>query len=123
MSSRSQRASTSKYVDSPEDSLLFPPAMKGCHLDDRVLGKEILAPVTKSLDLQGITHHSLRHSAGTRTGEVASLAETKQRLRHSTTKASELYQHAASSSAQRVAERLSAAALAELNGAAQASSD
>ena len=86
-------------------------------MNDRVFGKEILAPVTTSLDLEGITHHSLRHFAGTQTGEVASLAETKQRLRHSTTKASERYQHATKNLGRLVAERLSAPALAELNGA------
>ena len=31
--------------------------------------------------LEGITHHSLSHFAGSRTGEVASLAEIKEKLR------------------------------------------
>ena len=80
----------SKHVGSEGDSLLLPALRSKCgHINDRVFSKEVLTvltPVTKSLALDGITHYSLRHFAGSRTGEVASLAESKERLRRSTQK-------------------------------------
>ena len=107
----------SKHVGSEGDSLLFPALRSKCgHINDRVFSKEVLTPVTKSLALEGITHHSLRHFVGSRTGEVASLAETKERLRGSTQKPANVTSTPRRGSPTRVAERLSELALAELNG-------
>jgi hypothetical protein len=96
------------HVDNKPDSLLFVPSRGGCHVNDRVFSKDVFQPACDALGLSGLTHHSLRHFAGTQTARVGNLPETMARLRHTTHKASLLYQQQVSGRDIAVAEALSA---------------
>ena len=99
------------YVDKPPGSLLFPPALGGCHLNDRVFrGYYNTALDTIGRDgktLSRPTIHDLRHFAGTSAARVGNLRETMDRLGHSTVKASLRYQSIAAGRDAEVAEALS----------------
>lgn len=79
-----------------DSALLFPAVRQRdghCgHLNDRVFDEAAWRPGLKSIGVQGVRRHDLRHFAGTMTAQVGSLAETMQRLGHSTVKASLIYQ-------------------------------
>jgi len=94
------------FTDLDAEDLLFAPARGGCHLNDKVF-RDYLAPALKSIGREEVRVHDLRHFCGTQTARVASLAESMERLGHSTVSASLLYQSAASGRAVEVAEALS----------------
>lgn len=102
------KAHLANHVDKPADSPLFVAARGGCHVNDRVFGKDVLKPACDALGLKDVTHHDLRHFAGTMTAQVGNLVETMARLRHSTAKASLIYQHQVSGRDVAIAEALSA---------------
>lgn len=86
------QAHLADHVADGDDALLFP-AVKGCHLNDRVF-RDYLDPALTKIDRKGLRIHDLRHFAGTQTARVANLKETMDRLGHSTVKASLIYQQA-----------------------------
>ena len=94
--------------DKAADSLLFIPARGGCHVNDRVFNKDVFKPAAKTIGREDMTAHDLRHFAGTMTAQVGNLVETMARLRHSTHKASLIYQQQVSGRDIAVAEALSA---------------
>ena len=98
----------SNHVDKEGDSLLFVPARGGCHVNDRVFNKDVFKPAAKTIGREDMTAHDLRHFAGTMTAQVGNLVETMARLRHSTHKASLIYQQQVSGRDIAVAEALSA---------------
>ncbi|MGY1991828.1 tyrosine-type recombinase/integrase [Mycolicibacterium fortuitum] len=97
---------------SPE-SLLFPAASSGGHMNDRVFSREYFAKALKAIGKQGIRVHDLRHFAGTQTARVGNLVETMGRLGHTTVKASIGYQQIVSGRDHEVAEALSDLAKAD----------
>lgn len=88
------------------EALLFPPAMGGCHVNDKVF-KTYFDGALKSISHNNVRVHDLRHFAGTQTARVANLVETMQRLGHSTAKASLIYQQVASGRPAEIAAALS----------------
>ncbi len=83
------------------------PEQGGCYLSDKVI-RDALAPALKSVGLQRLRIHDLRHFAGTQTARAgANLVETMGRLGHSTVTASLRYQHQVDGRAVEVAEALS----------------
>jgi integrase len=102
-------AHLSNYVGPQPDSLLFPPIRGGCHLSDKVL-RDALAPVLKSIGIQHVRIHDLRHFAGTQVARVGNLVETMNHLGHSTVSASLRYQHQVSGRDAEIASALSALA-------------
>jgi integrase len=94
------------HVDRDPNSLLFVPARGGCHLNDRVFNKDVFKPAAKTIGREDMTAHDLRHFAGTMTAQVGNLVETMARLRHSTHKASLIYQQQVSGRDIAVAEAL-----------------
>lgn len=97
-----------QHVSIEPDALLFVPARGGCHLDGRVFNKDVFKPAAKTIDRENMTAHDLRHFAGTMTAQVGNLVETMARLRHSTHKASLIYQQQVSGRDIAVADALSA---------------
>jgi integrase len=109
------RADVKAHLDSltgPDpDALLFVPVRGGCHLDNKTFADSYLKPALKSIGRQSVTHHDLRHFAGTMTARVGgSISETMARLGHSTSKASLMYQSAVDERQAVIAEALSALA-------------
>ena len=98
----------SNHVDREPNSLLFVPVRRGCHLNDRVFNKDVFKPAAKTIGREDMTAHDLRHFAGTMTAQVGNLVETMARLRHSTHKASLIYQQQVSGRDIAVADALSA---------------
>jgi integrase len=96
------------HVSKEPDSLLFTPARGGCHVNDQVFAKDVFKPACKTVGLEQMRVHDLRHFAGTMTARVGNLPETMARLRHSTVKASIGYQSQVSGRDIAVAEALSA---------------
>jgi integrase len=106
------RADVKSHLDThtkPEsDALLFVPVRGGCHLDNKTFADSYLKPALKSIGRQSVTHHDLRHFAGTMTARVGgSISETMARLGHSTSKASLMYQSAVDERQAVIAEALS----------------
>ena len=95
-----------QHVSKEPDALLFTPARGGCHLNDRVFNKDVFKPAAKTIGREDMTAHDLRHFAGTMTAQVGNLVETMARLRHSTHKASLIYQQQVSGRDIAVAEAL-----------------
>lgn len=79
------------FAGESAESLVFPPARGGCHLNDKVFRSDI-APALDGIGRSGMRIHDLRHFAGTMAASVGSLTETMARLGHSTAKASLMYQ-------------------------------
>ncbi|MGV0581929.1 tyrosine-type recombinase/integrase [Mycolicibacterium elephantis] len=101
------KAHLADHVDRAADALLFIPARRGCHLNDRVFNKDVFKPAARTIGREDMTAHDLRHFAGTQTARVGNLVETMGRLRHSTHKASLIYQQQVSGRDIAVAEALS----------------
>ena len=93
------------HVGKDPSALLFP-AVRGCHLNDRVF-RDYLAPALKTIGREDMRIHDLRHFAGTQAARVGNLPETMARLGHSTPKASMIYQGIASGRDEEVAKALS----------------
>ena len=70
------------HVGPEPDSLLFAPVRGGCHLCDKVV-RDALAPALKSVGLQHVRIHDLRHFAGSQVARVGNLIETMNHLGHS----------------------------------------
>ncbi len=88
-------------------ALLFPAPRGGCHLTDTTFRRHFNTAL-KSIGREGVRVHDLRHFAGTQTARVGgSLADTMERLGHSTHGASLIYQHAVSGRGAQIAEALS----------------
>ena len=98
-----------RVAKSPE-SLLFP-ADRSCHLTDKTFRRYFVAALTtigrdgKKKPRPAI--HDLRHFAGTQTARVGNLVETMDRLGHSTSKASLIYQGVVNGRDVEIAEALS----------------
>jgi hypothetical protein len=77
-----------------------------------VFGREYFAPALAAIGRggAGISHHHLRHFAGTQTARVGNVVETMGRLGHSTVNASLIYQQIVSGRDVEIAEALSALA-------------
>lgn len=96
------------YVEKGSESLLFPPARGGCHLNDKVFREhftEALIAIGREGD--GVRVHDLRHFAGTQVARVGNLVETMNHLGHSTVGASLRYQHMVSGRDAAIAEGMS----------------
>lgn len=94
------------HVKQNADALLFP-AAKGCHLRQQVF-RETFNAALKSADItKPVRIHDLRHFAGTQAARVGNLAETMQRLGHTTVKASLIYQQVVSGRDREIAAQLS----------------
>lgn len=114
------KAHLANHVGKDADSLLFVPAMGGCHLNNRVFNKHIFGKAAASVGRPDVSAHDLRHFAGTHAQVAgATLAETMDRLGHKTVDAAMRYQHTVSDRDAAVAAALSAYALAELEAAAR----
>ncbi|WP_235892866.1 tyrosine-type recombinase/integrase [Mycolicibacterium hodleri] len=101
------KAHLAEHVAKPADSMLFTPARGGCHVNDRVFAKDVFKPALASIGREDMRVHDLRHFAGTMTARVGNLPETMARLRHSTMKASVIYQSQVSGRDIAVADALS----------------
>lgn len=102
------------------DTLLWPPARGGCHMDGKVFRDSYFNPALDAIGRDGVnkprpTVHGLRHFSGTQTARVANLAESMQRLGHSTARASLIYQQAVSGRDAEVADALSKLAEKQAN--------
>lgn len=104
----------SRFVANNADSLLFVPARRGCHLDDRVFNKDVFQKAAKGVGREGLSAHGLRRFAGTKNAAVGSLAENMARLGHKTVDAAMRYQHSQDGRDAIVAASLSTNALVEL---------
>jgi integrase len=93
-------------VAKPAESLLFPPARGGCHLNDKVF-REHFTPALEAIGREGVRIHDLRHFSGTMTARVGNLVETMGRLGHSTVQASLIYQQIVSGRDAEIAAALS----------------
>lgn len=102
------KAHLANHVDKAADSMLFAPARGGCHVNDRVFAKDVFKPALAAIGRDDMRFHDLRHFAGTMTAQVGNLVETMARLRHSTHKASLIYQQQVSGRDIAVADALSA---------------
>jgi integrase len=99
------------YTKPESNALLFVPVRGGFHLDNKSFADSYLKPALKSIGKGSVTHHDLRHFAGTMTARVGgTVSETMARLGHSTAKASMLYQAAVDERQVVIAEALSALA-------------
>jgi integrase len=101
-----------RYVPESADSLLWPPARGGCHLDGKVFRDSYFVPALDRIGrddkkLPRPTIHDLRHFAGTSAARVGNLRETMDRLGHSTARASLRYQSIAAGRDAEVAAALS----------------
>ena len=96
------------HVSKEPDALLFTPARGGRHVNDRVFAKDVFKPALKNVGLEDMRVQDLRHFAGTMTAQVGNLVETMARLRHSTHKASLIYQQQVSGRDIAIADALSA---------------
>jgi integrase len=101
------KAHLANHVDKAADSMLFTPARGGCHVNDRVFAKDVFKPALAAIGRDDMRVHDLRHFAGTMTAQVGNLVETMARLRHSTHKASLIYQQQVSGRDIAVADALS----------------
>jgi len=100
------------HVADDLDAQLFP-ARSACHYNERLF-RDAFAEALKSVGITKVVRiHDLRHFAGSQAARCGNLVETMQRLGHSTSKASLLYQHAASGRPREIAQQLSALALAD----------
>jgi integrase len=108
------KAHLANHVGSAPDSLLFKPAMGGCHLNDRVFNKDVFKKAAKAVGREDLSAHDLRRFAGSKNAQVATLTENVARLGHKTVDAALLYQHSQDGRDAIVAASLSANALAEL---------
>ena len=97
-----------QHVSKETDALLFTAARGGCHVNDQVFAKDVFKPACKTVGLEHMRVHDMRHFAGTMTARVGNLPETMARLRHSTVKASIGYQSQVSGRDIAVGEALSA---------------
>jgi integrase len=98
-----------QHVAPEPNALLFRAVRSECgHVNDRVFNKNVLKPVATGVGREKMSAHDLRHFAGTMTAQVGNLVETMARLRHSTHKASLIYQQQVSGRDIAVAEALSA---------------
>lgn len=82
------------------------------HLSRSNFRQRVWLPATRSVGLDGLRFHNLRHTAGTlaaRTG--ATTKELMARLGHASPRASMIYQHAAEDRDRRIAEGLDAMAV------------
>jgi integrase len=93
------------HVGKDPSALLFP-AVRGCHLNDRVF-RDYLAPALETIGREDLRIHDLRHFAGTMAARAGNLPETMARLGHSTAKASIIYQGIASGRDAEVAAKMS----------------
>lgn len=100
------KAHLAEHVAEGPDALLFPAAMGGCHLNDRVF-RDYFLDAQEAIGASGVRIHDLRHFAGTQAARVGNLPEVMARLGHSTPRASLIYQQAVDSRAAEVAEALS----------------
>ncbi len=94
------------FADKGPNGLVFPPQRGGCHLNDKVFRDAIAKPLD-DIGRSDLRIHDLRHFAGTMTARVGNLAESMQRLGHSTVRASLLYQQVVSGRDAEVAAALS----------------
>ena len=81
---------------SDPESLLFKPAMGGCHLNDRVFNKDVFKKAAKDVGREDLSAHDLRRFAGSKNAQVATLTENMARLGHKTVGAALRYQHSES---------------------------
>lgn len=93
------------HVGKDGNALLFP-AVRGCHLNDRVF-RDYLEPALETIGREDLRIHDLRHFAGTMAARAGNLPETMARLGHSTAKASIIYQGIASGRDAEVAAKMS----------------
>jgi len=93
-------------VPEDQETLLFWPAQRGCHIHHGVFHGHFQAALRK-IGRSGVRVHDLRHFSGTQTARVGNLVETMDRLGHSTVRASLLYQQAVSGRDAQIAEALS----------------
>jgi integrase len=100
------KAHLAQHVSADPNALLFPPIRGGCHLSDKVI-RDALAIALKSVGVQRIRIHDLRHFAGTQVARVGNLIETMNHLGHSTVTASLRYQHQMSGRDAEIASALS----------------
>jgi acetylglutamate kinase len=94
------------HVAKDPEALLFSPVRGGCHLNDKVF-RDCLDPALKKAVGRDVVVHDLRHFAGTMTARVGNLPETMARLRHTTVKASLIYQQVVSGRDAEIAAALS----------------
>ncbi len=94
------------FVAKDGDALVFPPQRGGCHLNDKVFRDAIAEPLD-DIGRGELRIHDLRHFAGTQVARVGNLAESMQRLGHSTVKASLIYQSVVSGRDAEIAAALS----------------
>jgi integrase len=85
---------------------VFPPQRGGCHLNDKVFRDAIAKPLN-DIKRGDLRIHDLRHFAGTQIARVGNLAESMQRIGHSTVRASLIYQSVVSGRDAEVAVALS----------------
>ncbi|OBK72894.1 site-specific integrase [Mycobacterium sp. 1274761.0] len=95
-----------QHVPKHPDAQLFPAAMGGCHLNDRVF-RDYFVEAQEAIGVSGARIHDLRHFAGTQAARVGNLPEVMDRLGHSTARASLIYQSMVDTRAAEVAEALS----------------
>jgi integrase len=105
------------YVAKSDDALLFTPARGDCHLNDRVFNKDVFQKAAKDLGREDLSAHDLRHFAGSKNAQVATLTENMARLGHKTVDDALRYQRSQDGRDAIVAANLSANALAELTAA------
>ena len=102
-----RRAAGHESGSRAESGTPVPAARGGCHLDSKTFRTHFNAAL-KSVGREGVRVHDLRHFAGTQTARVGgSLADTMERLGHSTHGASLIYQHAVTGRDAQIAEALS----------------
>ena len=100
------KAHLAEHVAKAPDAQLFPAAMGGCHLNDRVF-RDYFVEAQEAIGVSGARIHDLRHFAGTQAARVGNLPEVMDRLGHSTARASLIHQPMVDTRAAEVAEALS----------------
>ncbi len=96
-----------RYVDKPRDSLIFPAAQNGGHLQPSTLMRHWYKARAKA-GRDDLRWHDLRHSGAVLAAATgATLAELMARLGHSTPQAAMRYQHAAAGRGREIAALLS----------------
>jgi hypothetical protein len=89
----------------PEVFNRSPPNLAVSHRDSRCAQHSAQTP--RSIDVRCVRTHDLRHFAGTTAGRVATVAEIKERMGHSTFAAAMRYRHSADGRGREVAQALS----------------
>ena len=99
------------FCGSDDDDLVFT-SSSGVALERSNVRHRIWLPATRSLGLEGLRFHDLRHTAGTLTARTgATTKEIMARLGHASPRAAMVYQHATEDRDRLVAERLTAMAI------------